>query len=60
MGRAQGRAGAWEETVCASPGFLEGQPVSEVSELKLICVDSKHNETEFRLNPDVVFREVNE
>ena len=60
VARAQGRSGAWDEAVCASPGFLEGQAVSDVSELKLICVNSKTDETQFKLNPDVVFREVNE
>ena len=60
VARAQGRSGSWDEAVCASPAFLQGQAVSDVSELKLICVNSKTDETQFKLNPDVVFREVNE
>ena len=59
VARAQGKAGVWEETKCASPQFLEGQSVASVSELKLICVESKYG-GEFELNPDVIFREVKE
>ena len=74
VGRAQGRASAWDEALCSAPQFLQGRPIGSVSEERLICVktssnsdssqdlvnDENHDEAEFQLNPDVTFRTVQE
>ncbi len=57
MGRAQGRAGPWDSARCVEPHFLAGRVIGSVLEEQFVCENSSQA-MQFRLNPDVVFREV--
>ena len=51
------RQTSWDQTFCHSPGYLSGKAVSEVREEQLVC-DSKEEAQDFKISPDVKFREV--
>ena len=53
----QGRAGPWDGARCAKPAFLEGRAVGSILEEQFVCENSTQA-SNFRLNPDVMFREV--
>lgn len=42
---------------CHSPGYLAGKVVSGVREEQLVC-DSKEEALDFRISPDIKFRDV--
>ena len=48
---------SWDSTYCHSPGYLSGRAVSQVREEQLVC-DSKEEAQDFKISPDVKFREV--
>ena len=48
---------SWDTTYCHSPGYLSGKAVSQVREEQLVC-DSKEEAQDFKISPDVKFREV--
>ena len=51
------RQTSWDQTFCHSPGYLSGKAVSEVREEQLVC-DSKEEAQNFKISPDVKFRDV--
>lgn len=57
VGRLDGRALGWDSARCARPAFLANRTLGSVLEEQLICEDSEEA-SNFRLNPDVQFREV--
>ena len=57
VGRRQGRAGPWDEARCSIPAFLGGRAVGSILEEQFVCENSTQAMS-FRLNPDVMFREV--
>ena len=59
VGRAQGRAGPWDRTLCSGPAALVDRAVGSLIEQQLICEDSE-DAFKFRISPDVKFREVKE
>ncbi len=59
VGRVRGRGAEWDKAECAAPPYLSGSPVGALIEEQLICEDSDEAQ-QFRLNPDVRFRQVDE
>jgi len=57
--RSGGRVSSWDNTHCHSPGYLSGKPVSGVREEQLVC-DNSEEALDFKISPDVKFREVDE
>ena len=57
--RAGGRKSNWDKTHCHSPGYLTGKRVSDVREEQLVCDNSEERE-DFKISPDVKFRDVDE
>jgi len=55
--RAGGRKTSWDDVYCHSPGYLAGKVVSGVREEQLVC-DSKEEALDFRISPDIKFRDV--
>ena len=51
------RRTSWDAVFCHSPGYLAGKAVSGVREEQLVC-DSKEEALDFRISPDVKFRDV--
>ena len=52
-----GRKTSWDDVYCHSPGYLAGKAVSDVREEQLVC-DSKEEALDFRISPDIKFRDV--
>ena len=57
VGRVSGRGANWDSARCSTPNFLKDRAIGSVLEEQLICEDSS-DAANFRLNPDVKFREV--
>ena len=57
VGRFQGRAKGWDSVKCTAPSYLEDRIVGSLLEEQLIC-DENEKASQFKLNPDILFKKV--
>jgi hypothetical protein len=47
----------WGKLHCATPKFLEGQPIAVIPEDRMTC-DAERDGPRFEINPDLKFRDI--